>query len=85
MNLRVIEQGASVYVIGTHEIKEAAQVLPEVVVGWSLSECGMYARRKNGLRFYHSENRRMPKDARPGVRFGGVRRGPETHVEGSER
>lgn len=85
MKLRVTEQGSSIYVLGTHQITEAARALPHGVVGWSVSECGMYARRKHGLRFYHSESSRMPKDARPGVRFGGVRRGPESDVTEVDR
>lgn len=85
MKLRVTEQGSSIYVLGTHQIVDAARVLPRGVVGWSVSECGMYARRKHGLRFYHSESPRMPKDARPGVRFGGVLRDPEPDDIEAER
>lgn len=68
--MRVIEQGGCIYVIGTHDVQAAATALPSDVVSWNIAERGRYAKRKNGYRYYSQE--RMPKDARIGVRFGGV-------------
>lgn len=49
----------------------AAGIAPETH-RWTETDFGHYARRKNGWKCYDYDNSRpMPKDALPGIRFGG--------------
>lgn len=78
----VYHQGASIYVIGTddaHEACRAAGISPETH-RWGGTDFGWYVRRKNGWQVREElPHLPLPKDARPGVRFGGpVRRIEET-------
>lgn len=75
------EQGRALYVLGTVNLFEAREVLPEDVTGWDRSEVGAFARRQGLLRWYPIAES-SPKDARVGIRFGGVRRGsPDVEIE----
>lgn len=69
----VHEQGRSIYVLGTVSIFEAREALPNDVTGWDRSEVGAFARRQGLLRWYPIAAT-SPKDARAGIRFGGVER-----------
>ncbi len=83
MKLRAVKQGASIVVLGTHQVAEAREALPRDVCGWDHSEPGPYARRQ-GLWRACPEPPYAPKDARPGVRFVAVRRSTESdHTNGS--
>lgn len=69
-------QGRSIYVLGTVNMFEAREELPADVTGWDRSEVGAYARRQGLLRWYPIAET-SPKDARVGIRFGGVQRTAE--------
>jgi hypothetical protein len=72
--LRIVNQGASIYVMGTNEIAEAAKALPPEVrkAGWGSSHPGPYIRRQGLLRGANPEPYTQ-KGARPGVCFYGVK------------
>lgn len=81
MSLRLIEQGRSIYVLGTDQIAEASHALPADVVGWARSEVGTYARRVS-VEWCSP----LALDAEPGVRFSSVDRGAEhPSTEGADR
>lgn len=71
---RVYYQGASIYVIGTDDAHEACRVAgisPETH-RWGGTDFGMYVRRRSGWQAREAlPYLPLPKDARPGVRFGG--------------
>lgn len=69
--ITVAKQVAGYVVLGTSEIREAANHLPPEVVGWMSSHPGLYVKRQ-GLWSFRTEVQ-PPKDARPGVQFVGVR------------
>jgi len=79
--LRVVKQGASLYVMGTESIRQAAEALPPDVTGWESSHSGWYSRRQGRLRACSPEIF-TPKDARPGVCFTAVRRAADVEIGG---
>lgn len=66
--LRVVHQGASIYVMGTEDIQLAKTALPGDVTGWNGSFSGLYVRRQGYLRRV-SDYGPVPMDAKPGVAF----------------
>ncbi|ROR76016.1 hypothetical protein SAMN06295974_3838 [Plantibacter flavus] len=73
--LRVAEQDGDVIVLGTDQIREAADFAGldnDKGIHWDASHGGLLARR-NGRWVFRSEDR-PPKDARPGVMFTSVRK-----------
>lgn len=78
--ISIHEQGRSLYVLGTVSIFEAREALPENVARWDRSEVGAFARRQGLLRWYPI-GETSPKDARVGIRFGGVERSADHERE----
>jgi hypothetical protein len=83
--LRIIRTSESVFVLGTNQIAEAAQfagMLNHKGIYWRGSHGGYYARRRGDWQpVGDGEFSPMPKDARPGVWFIGVRTVPVPGVD----